>query len=354
MFGTKGVVESQSDKDNRQRNQNLKKLRTKLQGLQSLFEWIKNGGTDIKIHSKYIGDTKDEINRLLTTAINLDPGNYSMVLIKDIWEQAIGNPILDATGTQSKLDEQLNNIAMLDYLIKQILFEIAVQTIPNTLNLWLNGLSPGRYLPFHLIVEDELPDKKDRDKMLYYLAVAPHLIKNGIVDPTHGFIYKFSPHIWHQIISSLLVLISVVISLIVIYAASVLSTYGIQEWPIGIGHKSVLLIGWIAVILGIIVHISVDSTKKREDGVSIGFSVFEIFHFVDAKCGYLILKLLFALVGLFGLVFTSGISNVTPLNAFLVGYSLDSFVDVFRSSAEQKATAQLDSLKGQLGLSKGK
>jgi len=354
MFGPKSVAESQSDKDNRLRNQNLKKLRTKLQGLQSLLEWIKNGGTDIKIHSNYIGDTKNEINKFLTNAVNLDPENYSTVHIKDIWEQMMCNPILDATGTQLKLEEQLHNIAMLDCLIKQILFEIGYQTIPNTLNLWLNNLSPGLYLPFHLIIEDELPDKKDRDKMLYYLAVAPNLIKNGIIDPANGFIYKFSPHILHQLISSFLVFISVIISLFVIHLSTVLSTYGIKGWPIGIEHESVLLIGWIAVILGVIVHISVESTKKREDGVSIGFSVFEIFHFVDAKCGYLILKSFFALVGLFGLVFASGISTVTPLNAFLVGYSLDSFVDVFRSSTEQKATAQLDSLKGQLGLSTGK
>jgi hypothetical protein len=48
------------------------------------------------------------------------------------------------------------------------------------------------------------------------------------------------------------------------------------------------------------------------------------------------------------LVFAAGIENAKPLNTFLVGYSLDSFVELFGASIEQKATMQLTALKQKL------
>jgi len=60
--------------------------------------------------------------------------------------------------------------------------------------------------------------------------------------------------------------------------------------------------------------------------------------------------MLLALVGFFGLVFTAGPDKVTPLNTFLVGYSLDSMVEVFSVSLEQRATAYVAALRQQLGI----
>src|SRR5438270_608522 len=69
--------------------------------------------------------------------------------------------------------------------------------------------------------------------------------------------------------------------------------------------------------------------------------------------GQFFLKLLMALFGLFGLVSAGGADKVTVLNAFLLGYSLDSVVELFAASIEQRAAAQVASLSRQLNVTTG-
>ena len=62
-----------------------------------------------------------------------------------------------------------------------------------------------------------------------------------------------------------------------------------------------------------------------------------------------------ALIGFFTLVFTSGMTGgfeIGPflLNSLLVGYSLDSVVDLFGTSMDQRVDVQHANLKKQLGV----
>lgn len=77
---------------------------------------------------------------------------------------------------------------------------------------------------------------------------------------------------------------------------------------------------------------------------------------IDARFGEIAMKFILGLIGLFGLVIisTSGIpqlgflnqvstlTQVTPLNAFLVGYSLDSILELFGTNLE--GTSQVKKL----------
>jgi hypothetical protein len=69
---------------------------------------------------------------------------------------------------------------------------------------------------------------------------------------------------------------------------------------------------------------------------------------IDAQLGQILMKLALGLFGFFGLIFTAGIQQLTIFNAFLVGYSLDSVVELFGSSIEQKGKAQINDLEKKL------
>jgi hypothetical protein len=126
----------------------------------------------------------------------------------------------------------------------------------------------------------------------------------------------------------------------------------ISGWPFQTKDLSAFTAGWIAILVGVIVHVAVGSVKRNQSQgkfPSIA-SLGDIPLLLDARSGQIILKIMISLVGIFGLAFASGIKNVTPLNAFLVGYSLDSFIEIFSSGIEQRASAQASALKKQLGV----
>ena len=70
---------------------------------------------------------------------------------------------------------------------------------------------------------------------------------------------------------------------------------------------------------------------------------------INAKLGQLMLKILMTIIGLFGFIFATDITNATAVNLFLVGYSLDSFIELFGNTLDKYSTKMMDGLKRRLG-----
>ncbi len=69
---------------------------------------------------------------------------------------------------------------------------------------------------------------------------------------------------------------------------------------------------------------------------------------INAKLGQLLFKILLTVVGFFGFVFAMNIENANAFNSFLVGYSLDSVIELFGNTLEQRAAKQVEILTKQL------
>jgi hypothetical protein len=112
-----------------------------------------------------------------------------------------------------------------------------------------------------------------------------------------------------------------------------------------------MALGWLSLVVGIAVHAGVATVKsgklgKRPPIIAKG----DMLLLVSARKGQLMLKMFLAAVGLFGLIFIAGVNDVTALNAFLVGYSLDSFVGLFGESLENRAQLQVAGMREKLKL----
>jgi hypothetical protein len=116
------------------------------------------------------------------------------------------------------------------------------------------------------------------------------------------------------------------------------------------GDLSKMVVAWAAVLIGMLVHVIVGSAKRAKNQNGMPSVLMDLVLIIDARFGEILMKLSLGLIGLFGLLIISntgssaaGILNqFTPLNAFLVGYSLDSIVELFGTSME--GTSQVTTL----------
>ena len=152
---------------------------------------------------------------------------------------------------------------------------------------------------------------------------------------------------WISVVS---VVLAVVLATGLVYASTHLPQ--IDGWPLTADMTTTLMAAWAALVAGVIVHVCVTTAKRTQEQPELppALPVGDIARLADAKLGPTLLKIVLALIGVFGLVLAAGIAQATPLQAFLAGYSLDSVVELFGASVERRASAQLGGLRQRLGV----
>ncbi len=319
-------------------NQTLRELRAEITDLSSAIEDIKQGKSTVKAMAEYINKTAQDIKKLFLEINQLNENFHSDTIrhINNYWEQMKYNPVI-TDPTQSMVpQDQLHHLSMLETKAKKMILAIGFLTIPHRVNTWLQQSRPGYYLPFHLLFEDDLPSPEDRQKVLNTIAWAPEAVKSGIVNIESGLIYRYEPERSAQYCSF-------VVQLLIFYCLTVGVWFFGKNADYYFEIKNLtskdLLVSWIAVLIGMFIHIIIDKFKRsQETGLPQIVATGDWLIYLSAHKGDILLKLITALFGLFGFIFSSG--NITVISSFLVGYSLDSFIGVFSSSLEQKAEAQ--------------
>jgi hypothetical protein len=331
--------------------------------------YVRNGQATLANFSGYVQHAIDDIGALMNGIQDeqrLVMDSDTIRHLHNLWEQIRGCPLIANPSGPYEVDEQLHHLAMLEQQCRNMVLEVGYATIPYRLNEWLDRARPGYYVHFHSVFEDELPDYDDRVKVLKHLAAAPESVDGGLIDVDDGLVYRYSPRWWSRLVSIAIIIIAFVGATALVIFSSLLQTgipFGgflglpvwtvqVPTWPFGAQTLSIFLPGWIAVILGVIVHVGVGAAKRKQaqGGLPPVIALGDLPLHLDAKLGQILLKLFLALFGFYGLVFGAGIDNVTILNAFLIGYSLDSIVELFSSSIEQRAQAQTALLRQQLGV----
>jgi hypothetical protein len=329
----------------------LRELSAEMLDLQVVLGQIKSGETSLDAQSTYIIKTVADV-KLLIAAIepfSNDPDHSDTIRhIFDDWEQMAPNPILVApAGGTIDASTLLKSLDLLNGLIDKIVFLCGSLTVPDRLAGWIKATQPGYYIPFHKVFEDEIPNQDARQRLLDYLAWAPKVIKDGYVDKDAGLVYRYSERCAERWLCVLYMLLAFgALTGVVIGACYIM----VPGWPLGPADLTTVLFGWIALIVGVIAHIGIGTIKsKRERGdLPELFAPADVLKIINTRLGQILLKLFIAVIGLFGLVFASTIKNFSIFNAFLVGYSLDSFVEMFGSTLDAHATTQLTDLQKQL------
>lgn len=290
--------------------------------------------------------------------------------LRDTWERITLSPLLrcpplDPAPTP---EERVHHLTLLDTHCRQVVFECCFWTIPATLDDWLAEAHVGYYIPFHAVFDDELPLPEDRAKMLNYLAWSPKVVREGLIDTASGLVYRFSANRFRQAVSlatmlAAFVLVSAFVAAVAHLHAGIpplkigglpalprVPAWQIAKLPATGDQESTMIVGWGALFVGVLIHVAVATTKRMQTQAAAPpvIAVANFLPVINAKLGPILLKLLLALFGFFGLLFAMGADKVTLLNFFLAGYTLDSVVELFGATAEQRAGAQATTLKQRL------
>ena len=339
----------------------LSEIQAELEDLHTILNSIRKGQTIIPTYSEYIETTKTNLRDLMAVINSTQPPDeikndiHTIRHLNNAWEQMQVSPLLDKPEGSYDVQQQLHYLDLLDEQTHTFIYQIGLLTIPHQINDWLRITGPGYYIPFHEVFAGDLPSVEDRDRMLKYIALTPHLTPGGFVDIESGRIYRYSTNRWRRMLSLAMLVVGLGIATGIVAAACYLGMLD-SNWPLKPDDLTKMLVAWAAVLIGMGVHVVVGSAKRSKTQNGMPSVLMDLILIIDARFGEIVMKLILGLIGLFGLVIistskmpipgipeqVSALMQVTPLNAFLVGYSLDSILELFGTSLE--GTSQVKSL----------
>ncbi|MCC6456065.1 MAG: hypothetical protein IT328_14015 [Caldilineaceae bacterium] len=321
----------------------LRRLRAEVQDLRAIIDLVQVGTTTLASQAGYLAKTKNDLVEVQQKLAAEPSTDDTVHHLQNVLEQVDSNPLLSPSAEPLPAQEQTNAVVLLLANIQRIELLVGMLTIPSRLNAWLKNSKPGYYVPFHLVFKDEIPNDDDRRTVLNHLAWSPQVIKNGIVDVTNGLVFRYSEDRAAQTRSLGWLAVAILASLIIVIVAArlPLPMWTTMAWQT---RAATFVIGWLAVLIGVVTHIGVEGAKREKlTGLPTLLAVSDLRETIDARLGQMIWKLVLVLIGFFVVAFAVD-QTVSVINAFLVGYSLDSVVGVFGASVETKVKAVEDHL----------
>jgi hypothetical protein len=227
----------------------------------------------------------------------------------------------------------------------RIVYLCALLTVPERVNQNLETMRVGQAMDFRMQFSDEVPDEGQGRKILDYLALHPKLV-NGLVDNEAGLIYRSSARPERRIASVIVFLVFLFLPVPVVLWTGILPLLGIALEP-----RTVVLT-YAAIAAGSLIHIAVTWLKQQRSAkAGTGVLVADWLLWVHVKETQIVYGILFLWVGLAGWVWLLGTTEMGQASlsgAFFVGYSLDSFVDLFLSRFETGANAATEAARAKV------
>jgi hypothetical protein len=306
-----------------------------LQDAQSIFAYSR-GQIDARLAA---------VRALLDQSPDLyDLSGDEVAQIEDLWQRIT----LAWPDPARPVDQVIAAVAAIESLLESILYHVGIVAIPPRVNQHLAQLRVGQTLDFHEAFRDELPDQKQRMEILRYLSAHPRSV-DGLVDVERGVIYRVSPSAWRRRASLLMIALALAGGVLVVYLYANLGDWlGLSGWPATPGALGKLLAGYLFIVIGAAVHLGVDALKESRARPAGGITALdEGLLWLHVKELPITMGVLSLWVGIIGLALWQ--PDVPWQTAFFVGYSLDSFVDLFLQRFTRTVTARTGALQSQLG-----
>lgn len=374
--GTNRLAQLPERERKEKRNRQLRNIRENVQSVQDDIQRMSKGEATLKMYASHLQGQVFEIRGMLNNVRPLCQDSDDWERLHAIWRDVENDALIRDADRQYEGDELIQHLRFLDGQCRRFIFQAGWMTIPERVKDWIAHSKPGYELSFHGLFADEVPVYEDRVQVLGFLASEPNVLSGvvqnldhdqephhkqrhlgGLVDQDAGVIYVYSQEPKDLAVT--------IIVLVLAFAAAVAAVIGacylanvVGKWPFTPADVGLALVGWAALLAGIIVHMAVQAAKPS--GSSGGRprvrAMVDLPYLLNARSGYIINRLLLALIGFFGWAIAFGqgqpsqsgqLGPLSPMDTFLVGYSLDSFLGLFTSRLEQQSRAKQQSLAPQ-------
>ena len=252
-------------------------------------------------------------------------------------ENSWGRIVDDWPDEKLELETLRKRFSKIAQMLRKIILLAGQLTIPSRVDQHLESLRIGQSFDFHKAFQDELPDEADRRQVLGFMRDHPEAV-SGVIVPESGVIYRASPHAKRRLLSYAMVVGMVIVGSLLIQLAGKM-----EIWPTGSTLKQ-LHIAYVFLVVGAIAHLVVGALKQSREKANAGLVALEDwllwFHVRESS---LILSVLYLWIGMVGITFVFRPPIVWE-TAIFVGYSIDSFVDLFLQKFTTRAAKDVSTL----------
>ena len=324
----------------------VRDIRAEVQNLQRILAEVrqKGGLTDPGLRRTELTAALDARRRLLDPnchrvellladvqrLFSLDAGLYNsagdeVTHIENDWQRA---GVASFVQVDEDVDAFVRRLDEAAAALDELILHAARLTVPNRLNEHLSGLRVGGVLDFEEQFQDELPREADRFSILRYIHAHPTSVF-GVVSPQDGVVYRAARSIQRRLLSYALVLASAAIGVPVIYVLTHLGTwFDLEDWAVPTSRTSELLVAYLFLGLGSFAHLLLGSIKQARSGAGRSLLVLgDALLWVHVRETSIAAGLLALPIAIIALAFS--LDDVGWETAFFVGYSFDSFLDLF-------------------------
>lgn len=283
--------------------------------------------------------------------------------IENLWEKASRKwEKLFMDGNTPTKGEILGSVSNINELLGKVIYHACLVAIPARIDQHLEKMRVGQPLDFHETFKDKMPQKGPEEipeyskKILNYIYLHPAIIW-GAVDVKNGLIFKASPKLRRRYLSYILTMWApflgvFLIPLLLHYTGDF---FNLHTWWFMKQSIPDLIAGCLFVTVGGFAHILVDVLKQESITFKqIRAGVQKPSLLLQNWLIWLHVKELTYSIGVLSiwvgfLILVFYFKDIKSLKtAFLIGYCIDSVIDIFLERFREAVSTDSESLIGQI------
>jgi hypothetical protein len=242
------------------------------------------------------------------------------------WQKIVGSNAKDCSRQLSRVVVTLDSI----------IYNCCVITVPDRITAHLKLLPIGGALNFREAYGDELSTTKERQRFLGYLNFYPDFVE-GLIDVKSEQIFRAAPAGWRRWLTIAITAALATAGFGLIFLASYLGDLAhLRDWPFTGARLKEHLIGYAFLLIGSLAHVVITLLKQDREASGSFQALSDWVLRIHVKENSFIISAISLWFGSVAMAFLFK-DGVDWKAAFFVGYSYDSFIDLFLQRFEATA-----------------
>lgn len=251
---------------------------------------------------------------------------------------------LKALGAAGK-DDRSRLLTSIGEALDSAIYGCTRITIPQRILKHLAKMPIGSVIHFREAYEDEFSSAEQRARLLRYLDLYPGAFETGLVDAANERIIRISPKGWRRNLTIWVTgAIALLGFLVIFFACHLGQIFEAPNWPFDSNSCSGFMSSYFFILVGTVSHILVTLLKQDRSASESNQSLATWAIRIHVRETSFYLSAMSLWLAPFISAFIPGLKGMSWTLAFFLGYSYDSFIDLFLQRFEKIVTSGTDAV----------